>query len=286
MSLSGMFNIGHDVGGFHGPSPNAELFCRFVEFCALWPRMVMNSWKDSGIVNLPWMHESVIPQVRDAMTLRYRLMPYLYTQMWRASHENEPVVRPLFYDFPNDRAALEVQDSFMLGPDILVAPVLEEGASDRQVYLPEHPGGWFDFHDGRHFDGRQTITVPAPLGRLPVFVRCGAIIPVTRQTDGINPSADTQRELIVFGAPQDVADAYLYEDDGDTSDWQGDGRLELRFQLRRSGKDLVLSVDFIGSYRPAFDTVSVHPVAIEGQIKVETPEGSINVVPSTPAFKD
>ena len=81
MSLSGMFNIGHDVGGFHGPSPNAELFCRFVEFCALWPRMVMNSWKDNGIVNLPWMHESVIPQVRDAIKLRYRLMPYLYTQM-------------------------------------------------------------------------------------------------------------------------------------------------------------------------------------------------------------
>ena len=102
MSLSGMFNIGHDVGGFHGPSPNEELFCRFVEFCSLWPRFVMNSWKDNGIVNLPWMHESVIPQVRDAMTLRYRLMPYLYTQMWRASRRNEPVVRPLFYDFPND----------------------------------------------------------------------------------------------------------------------------------------------------------------------------------------
>ena len=103
MSLSGMFNIGHDVGGFHGPSPNAELFCRFVEFCSLWPRFVMNSWKDNGVVNLPWMHESVIPQVRGAMTLRYRLMPYLYTQMWQASRRNEPVVRPLFYDFPNDR---------------------------------------------------------------------------------------------------------------------------------------------------------------------------------------
>ena len=155
-----------------GPARMPELFCRFVEFCSLWPRFVMNSWKDNGIVNLPWMHESVIPQVRDAITLRYRLMPYLYTQMWRASRENEPVVRPLFYDFPDDRSALDVQDSFMLGPDILVAPVLEEGASDRQVYLPEHAGGWFDFHDGRHFEGGQTITVLAPLGRLPVFVRC------------------------------------------------------------------------------------------------------------------
>ena len=56
MSLSGLFNIGHDVGGFHGPTPEPELFCRFVEFCALWPRFVMNSWKNNGIVNLPWMY--------------------------------------------------------------------------------------------------------------------------------------------------------------------------------------------------------------------------------------
>jgi alpha-glucosidase len=248
--------------------------------------MVMNSWKDSGIVNLPWMHESVIPQVRDTMTLRYRLMPYLYTQMWRASHENEPVVRPLFYDFPDDRAALDVQDSFMLGSDILVAPVLEEGATDRQVYLPEHAGGWFDFHDGRPFEGGQTITVSAPLGRLPVFVRCGAMIPVTRQTDKIDPRADTQRELIVFGAPPKVTDAYLYEDDGDTSDWQGDGRLELRFKLQPGGQDLVLSLDSVGSYQPAYETISVHPVGIEEQIRIEAPEGTIKVGQGAPAFQD
>ena len=69
-------------------------------------------------------------------------------------------MRPQFYDFPDDRSALNVQDSFMLGPET-VAPVLEEGASDRQVYLPEH-AGWFDFNDGRHFEGGQTVTVAAP----------------------------------------------------------------------------------------------------------------------------
>jgi alpha-glucosidase len=278
MSLSGMFNIGHDAGGFHGPSPNAELFCRFVEFCSLWPRFVMNSWKDNGIVNLPWMHENVIPQVRGVMTLRYRLMPYLYTQMWRASRENEPVVRPLFYDFPDDPSALHVQDSFMLGPDILVAPVLEEGATDRTVYLPEHAGGWFDFHDGRQFEGGQTITVSAPLGRLPVFVRSGAMIAVTKQTASIDPRIDTQRELIVFGAPCDVSEAYVYEDDGDTSDWQGDSSLQLHFRLRQSGKDLLLSLDTTGSYKPAFDTIYIRPVAVEGQIRIQGLAGSIKIV--------
>lgn len=284
MSLSGMFNIGHDVGGFHGPSPNPELFCRFVEFCSLWPRFVMNSWKDDGIVNLPWMHESVIPQVRDAITLRYRLMPYLYTQMWQASRRNEPVVRPLFYDFPGDRLAVDVQDSFMLGPDLLVAPILEEGAAERQVYLPEHPGGWFDFHDGRHFDGAQTITVKTPLGRLPVFARCGAMIPVTRQVDRIDPHLDTQREMIVFGIPQDASEAYLYEDDGDTTDWQGDSRLELRFQLRRGNNGPELSVDASGSYRPAFDTVAVRAVSVDGQIRIEAPAGVVKIEQGAPAF--
>jgi alpha-glucosidase len=279
-----MFNIGHDVGGFHGPSPNPELFCRFVEFCSLWPRLVMNSWKDNGIVNLPWMHESVIPQVRDAITLRYRLMPYLYTQMWRASRLNEPVVRPLFYDFPRDDSALGIQDSFMLGPDILVAPVLDEGVSERGVHLPEHPGGWFDFHDGRHFEGGQTVTVEAPLGRLPVFVRCGAMIPVTRQIDRVDPRLDTQRELLVFGAPRTGSEGFLYEDDGDTADWRGDSRLELRFRLRRDDAGLVLSLDADGSYKPAFETISIRSVAVSDQIRIQMPQGVVQVVQGEQAY--
>jgi alpha-glucosidase len=215
------------------------------------------------------MHEAVIPQVREAIGLRYRLMPYLYTRMWRASQANEPVVRPLLYDFPADRLAHDVQDSFMLGPDILVAPVLDEGATDRRVYLPAHPGGWLDFHDGRRFDGGQTITVAAPLGRLPLFVRAGAMVPVGRQADGIDPRRDTTRELIVFGAPEEGSEAYLYEDDGETTDWLGQGRLELRFGLRRDGNDLLLSVDMEGAHRPAFDTVRVRPVSVEKQIRIE-----------------
>ena len=94
MSLSGLFNIGHDVGGFLGPSPDPELFCRFVEFCSLWPRFVMNSWKADGVVNTPWMHPEVLPQVREAFALRYRLMPALYTALWRAARDHEPAHPP------------------------------------------------------------------------------------------------------------------------------------------------------------------------------------------------
>jgi alpha-glucosidase len=251
MSLSGMFSIGHDVGGFHGPTPGPELFCRFNEFCALWPRMVMNSWNDDGVVNLPWMHESVIPQVREAIALRYRLMPYLYTQMWRASRDNEPAVRPLFYDFPDDPVARTVEDAFMLGPDLLVAPVLEEGATQRSVALPANPGGWYDWHGSRHFPGGSVATVEAPLGRLPVFVRSGALVPV-----GDPSGQEDLRELLVFG-PEEAATGELYEDDGDTTRWQnGDGLL-----MRFSVKDGALSVQTEGDYHPGFDTLPIRHIA-------------------------
>ncbi|SEF83340.1 glycoside hydrolase family 31 protein [Bosea lathyri] len=250
MSLSGMFSIGHDVGGFHGPTPGPELFCRFNEFCALWPRMVMNSWNDDGVVNLPWMHEAVIPQVREAIALRYRLMPYLYTQMWRASRDNQPAVRPLFYDFPDDPVARTVEDAFMLGPDLLVAPVLEEGATQRSVTLPAHPGGWYDWHSSRHFPGGSVATVEAPLGRLPVFVRSGALVPV-----GDPSGREDARELLVFG-PEAAATGELYEDDGDTAGWRnGDGLL-----MTFSVKDGALSVRTEGDYYPGFDTLPIRHI--------------------------
>lgn len=252
MSLSGLFNIGHDVGGFHGPSPDPELFCRFAEFCALWPRMVMNSWNDDGVVNLPWMHASVIPQVRAAIDLRYRLMPYLYTQMWRASRDNEPAVRPLFYDFPADPEAQTVEDAFMLGPNLLVAPMLEQGATQRSVTLPVHPGGWYDWHDGRHFPAGGPVTIDAPLARLPVFVRAGAILPI---------SGDKGRELLVFGdAEGNVAE--LYEDDGETSGWREGEAMIVRFAVEKG----TLAISLTGDYRADFDSIEVRHIGAAGPL--------------------
>jgi alpha-glucosidase len=282
MSLSGLFNIGHDVGGFHGPSPNSELFCRFAEFCALWPRFVMNSWKDDGVVNLPWMHQDVLPEVRKTIRLRYRLLPYLYTQMWRAARYDEPAVRPLFYGFPDDAIARDVEDVFLLGADLLVAPVLNEGAKDRSVYLPNHIGGWYDFHDGRHFDGGTCVRVSAPLGRLPIFARAGSMIPVSGKLDGIDIVRDLQRELVVFGAPALEAQAELYEDDGETADWRSGGGLTCQFALARRGPSATLSMDVAGSYRPAFDGIAIRPVSSQIKIEVKHAPGGLALTLGAP----
>ena len=192
MSLSGMFNIGHDVGGFFGPLPDPELLLRWVQACSLNPRMVMNSWKEGGITTVPWLHPEVTPAIRQAIELRYRLMPYLWSLFERASAHHEPIIRPTFYDFPDDVQCLEDCDDFMLGRELLVAPVVEPRATTRRVYLPALPDRrrWFDFETVESFAGGQWHTVAAPLERLPLFAREGAVIPCAGPASGQVPRYD------------------------------------------------------------------------------------------------
>ncbi|OBX35177.1 alpha-xylosidase [Halomonas elongata] len=85
LALSGISNVGHDVGGFSGPRPDPELFVRWVQNGVMHPRFTIHSWNDDGTVNEPWMYPEVLDAVRDAIRLRYRLLPYLYTVAWRAT---------------------------------------------------------------------------------------------------------------------------------------------------------------------------------------------------------
>lgn len=184
MSLSGMFNVGHDVGGFAGPTPGPELFVRWVQACCLNPRMVMNSWKADGTTNVPWLHPEVTPHVAAAIRLRYLLMPYLWSLFEHAHRHHAPIIRPTFYDFPDDEACFADCDDFMLGDALLVAPVVEAGATTRAVYLPRGPAAWYDFATGLRFEAGVTHTVPAPLGTLPLFARAGAAIAVAERNTG------------------------------------------------------------------------------------------------------
>jgi alpha-glucosidase len=197
MSLSGLFNIGHDVGGFAGPVPDPELFLRWVQACCLNPRMVMNSWKAGNVSNVPWMHASVKADVIAAIKLRYRLMPYLWSLFERAQAQHQPIIRPTFYAFPDDEACYADCDDFMLGDALLVAPVVEQGALTRRVYLPAGPETWIGFRSGERFAPGQWHTVAAPLSALPIFVRSGASIPLAERTQGVarhdDPVTTTRR---------------------------------------------------------------------------------------------
>ena len=200
MSLSGMFNVGHDVGGFFGPSPTPELLVRWVQACCLNPRMVMNSWKADGTVNVPWLHPEVTHHVAAAIRLRYTLMPYLWSLFERAHQRHEPIIRPTFYDFPDDEQCYADCDDFMLGGALLVAPVVEPGHTERRVYLPRGPAAWFDFATGQRVEAGRAHQVAAPLGCLPLFARAGASIAISIAPDAASGSVDRAAGARVFDA--------------------------------------------------------------------------------------
>ena len=128
MSLSGAPNTGHDVGGFFGPKPDAELFVRWVQNGIFHPRFTIHSFNTDGTVNEPWMYPEVLPIIRDAIKFRYRLIPYLYMLMFEAAEFGHPIIRPMVYEFPHDERCRTESFDFMLGDALLVPSVLELGA--------------------------------------------------------------------------------------------------------------------------------------------------------------
>jgi alpha-glucosidase len=216
MSLSGMFSIGHDTGGFEGPPPDPELLIRWTQAGLLHPRFLMNSWKDDGVTTSPWLHPEALPAIRDMLRLRLRLMPYLYSAMVSAHEEHIPVLAPTFVAFEDDPACFADADAAMFGPCLLAAPVLQDGAREVQVYLPRGPESWRDFWTGRVYEAGQSAPIPAPLDRLPLLAPAGAIVAITDSGDDYSRLHDEpSRALRVFpGADAGASSAALFEDDG------------------------------------------------------------------------
>jgi alpha-glucosidase len=175
LSLSGISNIGHDVGGFAGPKPDADLFLRWIACGIFMPRFSIHSWNEDGSVNEPWMYPDLIDDVRALFRLRLALIPYLKQLLADYRAHYRPVMRPIFYDFPNMPHCFAETDDFMLGPDLLVAPVVEPDAVQRRVDLP--PGtDWIDGWTGTRHGGGSSVICEAPYNRPPHFWRFGANI--------------------------------------------------------------------------------------------------------------
>jgi alpha-glucosidase len=242
LALSGISNIGHDVGGFAGPRPEAELLMRWVQNGVLHPRFCIHSWNADGSVTEPWTHPEALPAIRAAIALRYRLLPYLYTCLWAAHRHAAPMIAPPFVHFPEDGALLAEGDDFMLGPDLLVASVVEEGARTRPVRLPAWPGGWWDFHTGAWHAGGQWVTLDAPLDRCPLLVRGGAVLALSDRIAAVcGPAPVSPLRLHAFPMKGAGAhDSLLFDDGGLSTDWQADHSVT-RFALVSSPRHLTLT---------------------------------------------
>jgi alpha-glucosidase len=266
MSLSGMFNVGHDIGGFAGPVPSPEMLIRWTQACCLVPRMIMNSWKADGSVNSPWLHASATPAIRAAIGLRLRFMPYLYTLMWRASTAHQPVLRPTFFDFGDDANTWRDNDEMMVGPYLLVAPVFEDGARSRTLYLPlsKESAGWFDYWTQQYYPGGQTITVDAPLDRVPLFVRAGALIPMSDGEDDLAKTEEPSRALHYWPVPAgsagtatDATEALLFEDDGLQTTHAADRHVLHGLRAAANKDQLTISLTQTGEWPLPYDQIRV-----------------------------
>nr|WP_318272631.1 TIM-barrel domain-containing protein [Paracoccus saliphilus] len=214
LPMSGIFNIGQDVGGFSGPRPGPELFLRWVQNGIFHPRFTIHSWNDDATVNEPWMCPEILPQIHEALQLRYRLIPYLYTLLWQAVTEHQPMLRPTLMDHEHDPKTREENDEFLLGRDLLVGTVIEEGARKRRLWLPDNGTGWWDFATGRPHAPGTKVVLPVDLASMPLFLRAGAVLPLSRGTKRADPADDTDLVLAVYPAPGMFRDqAVLYGDD-------------------------------------------------------------------------
>ncbi|NQX47931.1 glycoside hydrolase family 31 protein [Paenibacillus tritici] len=186
-----------DIGGFHGGNPAdasfRELMVRWFQYGAFSPVFRLHGDRQpfvpptgtrgggvcgSGSDNEVWSYgEEAYAIFKEFMQMRERLKPYIRGLMEAAHEKGTPPMRPLFYDFPQDPAAWDVEDQYMFGPDLLVAPVLSEGERARKVYLPSG-ASWTHVYSGETFAGGQAVTTDAPLEQIPLFVRDDAALPV------------------------------------------------------------------------------------------------------------
>jgi alpha-glucosidase len=244
---TGEFHWSMDTGGFHG-HPSSENYTRWIEFAAFVPIMRVHGFLDEK--RQPWVYGPVAEAAsRNAINLRYQLLPYIYSYQRLDTEGEIGLVRPLFWQFPSDAAAAAVDDEWMFGDSILVAPVLAEGATSREIYLPA--GDWFDYESGRHYAGGEKVAVAVDAktwADIPLFVRAGSIVATQPLEQYVGQNPVTEITLDIF--PGDSSATFtVYDDDGDTYNYEKGAYLKQQISARRVGAETRVTVDAAsGSY--------------------------------------
>jgi alpha-glucosidase len=211
LSISGVPFVGADVGGFVG-APDAELYTRWLQAAALTPFLRTHSAWDTP-PREPWSFGEDYTRInRASIELRYRLLPYLYTLFREAEASGAPPLRPLWFDHPGDSKAAIIDDEYELGDALLVAPVVAPGARKRDVYFPAD-ADWIDWYEGVRYAGGSTVSIAAPLDRLPLFVRAGAIVPTQRVVQSTREMSGVPLTLLTAADADGAGE--IYEDKGD-----------------------------------------------------------------------
>lgn len=263
-SLTGMPYWTTDIGGFFRPGAGQYTDTLYHD--------ILTRWFQFGTFNTifrihgyqtetePWKYgDTVMGNMRSMLNLRYRLLPYIYSEAWQVSKYGSTMMRPLVMDFGNDTMAISQSYQYMFGKSILVAPVTAPEVKEWNVYLPKS-AGWYDFWTGKQFAGGQTIQSPSPADRIPLFVRAGSIIPMGKIMQHTSEKIMDTVEIRVYrGANGQFS---LYNDEGDNYNYENGQYTEIPFTWDE--KKQTLSIDAIkGNFPGAPSKLVFHIVWVD-----------------------
>ncbi|MFX3636608.1 MAG: TIM-barrel domain-containing protein [Candidatus Pristimantibacillus sp.] len=244
MGLSGIPFAGPDIGGF-AHSASGELLVRWTQMGAFFP-YCRNHSAIGTVRQEPWSFGDKTEEiVREYIGLRYRLMPHLYNLFQDAATTGLPIMRPLLLEYPSDPNVTNLCDQFLLGEDILIAPVYRPDTNHRSVYLPA--GTWIDYWTGEAHEGGRHILAHAPLEVMPIYMRAGSIIaegPLKQSADEVNDEFVT---FHIYGAAASAgfeAGYKLYEDDGVSFDYRQGAYSELAVSVTGNQQSVELSWNY------------------------------------------
>jgi alpha-glucosidase len=248
LGLSGEPFVGSDVGGFIGRG-NGELLVRSYQVSFLAP-FCRNHKVIDGYDQEPWRfgkyYEDII---RKYLKLRYELLPFLYTTLEEAHRTGTPLFRPLLLNYQDDPNTYNIDDEFMVGDDLLVAPITKPDVTQRLVYLPA--GSWYDYWTNKKYSGGTMITVDAPLEAVPIFVRAGAMIPTTLPRNYVGERPDDPITFNIYTDDKGSARGQLYEDDGLSPAYKSGVFRRTTVSARRAGAGFSFSIAATeGQYNP------------------------------------
>ena len=264
MGLSGLPFAGADVGGFQADA-TPELYARWMQAAALMPFFRGHSASDTG-AHEPWSFGAEVEEIaRQAVQLRYRLLPYIYGLFAEAARHGTPIARPLLWHFPTDDRLHNLNDEFMLGDALLAAPILAPGVRARSVYLPA--GKWHDFRSGEVISGPVDVVAHAPLDTIPLYVRAPAVIPTAEPA--LNAEATLAGEVELHLYPGAVANGprggvvtpgagesaearrHLYHDDGISLAYRSGARSNRTVRVSVTGQAVTCEVRETQAGHPA-----------------------------------
>jgi alpha-glucosidase len=241
LGLSGFPFAGCDIGGFAG-SCSGELLTRWTQLGSFFP-FFRNHCAKGYPHQEPWVFgEPFESACRKAIELRYQLLPYLYAAFDQAHRQGLPIVRPLFFEWPEDDRTRD-ESEFLCGDSLLVAPIMEEGAVAREAYLPA--GRWFAYEGGQAMEGNNAQRVGAAIDHIPLFVKAGAVIPCWPAQQFVGDPLPGEMRFRVYAGS---GESLLYEDDGLTPDYQRGAFRRTRIQQRLENRSLRICWQAEGAY--------------------------------------